>query len=239
MEVIALKKVSKKYKLYTSERKRLFGVFVQSLVKHKTKQACTALDLSVQKGESVAILGRNGAGKSTLLKIITGVSAPSSGTVKVNGSVAALLELAAGFEASLTGRENIRLKGNLLGLSKKQILKLEKDAIKFAELGEYIDQPIKMYSSGMRARLGFSVMAHVNPDVLIVDEALSVGDASFREKCRKKIHEIITKENVTLLLVTHSIDSAKNFCKRGIVMHKGRIVFDDTIDKAVKYYENI
>lgn len=193
------------------------------------------MDLTIKKGEAVAVLGRNGAGKSTLLKMITGVTFPTSGELEVNGIVSALLELTSGFDQEFTGRENIYLKGRILGISDAEIAKLEPAIVEFAELEEYIDQPVRTYSSGMKARLGFSVCVNINPEILIVDEALSVGDRAFREKCIRKIHEIM-QGDITMLFVTHSTETARAFCKRGVVMKAGRVVFDGGIDEAIEYY---
>lgn len=186
---------------------RLLGLFFKS-VPHKTKHAVVDMNLTVERGEAVAILGRNGAGKSTMLKMITGVTFPTSGEIYVNGIVSALLELTSGFDQEFTGRENIYLKGRILGLNDEDIAKLEPAIIDFAELEEYIDQPVRTYSSGMKARLGFSICVNINPEILIVDEALSVGDRAFRDKCTKKVKEIM-QGDITLLFVTHSPEIAK------------------------------
>ena len=226
--------VSKIYKLYSSSRRRLLGLFFKR-IPHKTKKAVVEMNLTIRRGESVAVLGRNGAGKSTMLKMITGVTFPTSGEIEVNGIVSALLELTSGFDQEVTGRENIYLKGRILGLSDADIAKLEPEIVEFAELEEYIDQPVRTYSSGMKARLGFSICVNINPEILIVDEALSVGDRAFREKCIRKIQEIM-QGDITMLFVTHATETAREFCKRGVVMKAGRIVFDGTIDEAITYY---
>lgn len=174
-------------------------------------------------------------GKSTILKMITGVCFPTSGEMFVEGTVSALLELTTGFDPEFTGRENIYLKGQIIGLKEKEIEALEQSIIDFAEIGEYIDQPIRTYSSGMKARLGFSISVNVKPEILIVDEALSVGDEEFKNKCLNKIEELI-KKGVTLLFVTHATSTAKKFCKRGIVLKSGRMVYDGDITKAVSIY---
>ena len=191
----------------------------------------------VERGEAVALFGKNGAGKSTILKMITGVAFPTSGTITVNGRVSALLELTSGFDPEFTGRENIYLKGQLLGLKDTEIRELEQEIIDFAEIAEYIDQPVRTYSSGMKARLGFSINVNIRPEILIVDEALSVGDEEFKNKCIKKVNEIISKDEVTLLFVTHSTAMAKEFCSRGIVMESGKKTFDGDIDEAIVKYE--
>ena len=226
--------VSKIYKLYSSSRRRLLDLFFKR-IPHKTKKAVVDMNLTIFRGESVAVLGRNGAGKSTMLKMITGVTFPTSGEIEVNGIVSALLELTSGFDQEFTGRENIYLKGRILGLSDADIAKLEPAIVEFAELEEYIDQPVRTYSSGMKARLGFSICVNINPEILIVDEALSVGDRAFRQKCIRKIQEIM-QGDITMLFVTHSTETALEFCKRGVVMKAGRIVFDGDIQAAIDYY---
>ena len=226
--------VSKIYKLYSSSRRRLLGLFFKR-IPHKTKKSVVDMNLTIFRGESVAVLGRNGAGKSTMLKMITGVTFPTSGEIEVNGIVSALLELTSGFDQEFTGRENIYLKGRILGLSDADIAKLEPAIVEFAELEEYIDQPVRTYSSGMKARLGFSICVNINPEILIVDEALSVGDRAFRQKCIRKIQEIM-QGDITMLFVTHSTETALEFCKRGVVMKAGRIVFDGDIQAAIDYY---
>lgn len=234
--VIEFKHVSKSYRLYSSDRKRLLGMFCKK-VPYKHISASNDLSFTIRKGERVALFGANGAGKSTVLKMITGVSSPSSGEIYINGRVSALLELRAGFDRNLTGRENIRLRGQIMGLSKDEISKLEPKVVKFAALGDYIDQPMRTYSSGMKSRLGFAFASSVNPDILIVDEALSVGDARFRAKCRRRVTNMAADSGTTLLFVTHSTSSARKFCERAIVLEKGCIVFDGPIDDAIAFYE--
>jgi len=233
--VIAFNDVSKIYPLYKNDRQKLAA----ALLPHKklaSKIANKSLSFQIKRGESVAVIGKNGAGKSTLLKLITGVTFPTSGEVIVNGQVSAILELTAGFDEALTGRENIYLKGLILGLDKHAIAGIEKKILTFADLKEYTDQPVRTYSSGMRARLGFAINAHINPDILIIDEALSVGDKDFRKKCRAKIAEIRAREHVTVILVTHSTESAREFCERGIVLDKGRLVYDGAVTGALDFY---
>lgn len=234
-KVIEFKKVSKVYKLYKNDKRRLLSIFIRN-ISYKEKKAVNDVSFEIKKGEAVAIFGKNGAGKSTILKMITGVTFPTKGQINVNGRVSALLELTSGFDPEFTGRENIYLKGRILGLKEEEIKKLEPTIVEFAELEEYIDQPVRTYSSGMKARLGFSVNVNIEPEILIVDEALSVGDEAFKKKCTKKINEIIEKDNVTLLFVTHATGVAKEFCKRGIVMQQGKIICDTDINEAVKIY---
>lgn len=234
--VVELNNVTKIFKLFKNDKQRFLSVFSKR-IKYKEKVATNNFSLKVRKGETVALFGKNGAGKSTLLKLITGVTFPTKGTVDVKGRVCALLELTTGFDNEFTGRENIYLRGRLLGFSKEEMKKIEPAIVEFADLGDYIDQPIKTYSSGMRARIGFAINANVNPEILIVDEALSVGDKLFREKCQKKIKEIVERDDCTLIFVTHSTNQAREFCDRGIVLVNGTVYFDGDIDEAIKKYD--
>lgn len=235
--VIKFDNVTKLYKLYKSDKARFKGLF-SSKVPYKENRAVKNMSFEVHKGESLAFFGRNGAGKSTILKMITGVTFPTEGEIDVNGKVSALLELGAGFDAESTGRENIHFKCSLMGMTEDEIKAVEEDIVEFADIGDYMDQPLRSYSSGMKARLGFAISANVRPDILIVDEALSVGDKEFRKKCKDKISEIMADEDVTLLFVTHSLNTAKDFCKRGIVLEKGKKLFDGDIDEAIEYYDS-
>jgi teichoic acid transport system ATP-binding protein len=236
--IIEFNNVTKIYKLFKDDKKRLLSVF-NKRVPYKEKRAVDNVSFTVKRGESVALFGRNGAGKSTILKIVTGVTFPTEGEVKVNGRVSALLELTAGFDKELTGRENIYLKGHLMGLKDEAIKELEQTIIDFAELGEYIDQPVRTYSSGMRARLGFAININIEPEILIIDEALSVGDAKCKKKCIKRVNEVMETENITLLFVTHATGVAQEFCKRGILMKNGKLIYDSDIESAVKKYEDM
>jgi teichoic acid transport system ATP-binding protein len=233
---IEFKNVSKRYKLYRNDRQRFLGIFSKR-ISYKEVYANSHLTFQVKRGESVAVIGKNGAGKSTMLKMITGVVFPTTGQLTVNGRVSALLELTAGFDLEFTGRENVHLRGQIWGLDKDEIAALEKEVVDFADIGVYIDQPMRTYSSGMKARVGFAISASINPEILVVDEALSVGDKAFREKCDAKIREIMEKENVTVVFVTHSRAAAEAICSRGLVLEKGRLVFDGPIVEALDYYE--
>lgn len=234
--VISFDNVTKEYKLYKNQKARFKGLFSKR-VKFKRKLAINGLSFEVRRGESVALLGHNGAGKSTILKMITGVAYPNQGEIFSKGKISALLELSSGFDPESTGRENIYFKCELMGLTKDEIKVIEKDVIEFADIGDYIDQPLRSYSSGMKARLGFAIAVSIQPEILIVDEALSVGDKNFRVKCTQKVQEIMSQEDITLLFVTHSTSTARDFCKRGIVLEKGTKLFDGDIDEAIEFYE--
>ena len=234
--VIEFKNVTKAYKLYKSDRQRFKSIFSKK-ASYKKKVAVNNLSFKIEKGESVALFGKNGAGKSTILKMITGVAYPTSGEITVNGRVSALLELTAGFDPEFTGRENIYFRGQLFGMSNAEIKELEPEIVDFADLNDYIDQPVRTYSSGMKARLGFAINVSIKPEILIVDEALSVGDSEFKKKCLEKINQIVGEKDVTFLFVTHSTGVAKSFCKRGMVMRQGKLLFDSDIDGAIDFYK--
>ncbi len=233
--IITFKNVSKTYILYKNDQARFKALFIKPK-NPKTNRALNNVSFEIYRGESVGIVGDNGAGKSTLLKMITGVAFPDEGEIIVNGKVAALLELTAGFSMEMTGRENIYLKGYILGLEDEYIKQIEENIIEFAELGDYIDQPVRTYSSGMKMRLGFAINVNIEPDVLVVDEALAVGDATFKKKCKNKIKEIIAA-GTTVLYVSHSANSVKEICPRSIFLKKGTVVFDGPTDETLKIYE--
>lgn len=235
---IIFNNVTKAYKLYRNDRARFLSLFTKK-VRYKENKVINGISFTINEGEGVAFFGRNGAGKSTILKMITEVSWPTSGEITVNGRVSALLELTAGFNPEFTGRENIYLKCNIMGMSDEEVKNVEQEMIDFANLGDYIDQPVRTYSSGMKARLGFAININIEPEILIVDEALSVGDKAFRIKCRRKIREIRRKGEVTFLFVTHAANFAKEFCERGIVLEKGKIKFDGPIEEAIAIYEKM
>lgn len=233
---ISFKNVTKTYKLYKSDKQRFLGLFFRKMIKHKKVVALNNVSFDVQKGESVGFIGRNGAGKSTILKLITSVTYPNSGSITVNGQVAALLEVTAGFDLEMTGRENIYLRGYILGLEKRQIEMIEGNIIDFAEINDYIDQPVRTYSSGMKARLGFSINVNINADILIIDEALSVGDEEFRVKCINKVRSII-QSGVTVLFVSHNADAVRQFCNRAIFLHKGNIMKSGSVEAVIARYQ--
>lgn len=200
--------------------------------------ALNDVSLTIKKGETVGIIGKNGAGKSTLLKVITGVLTPTSGSIQVNGRIASLLELGAGFNPEMTGIENIYMNGTIMGYSREEMDARLQNIIDFADIGNFINQPVKMYSSGMFARLAFAVNAFVEPDILIVDEALSVGDAGFQAKCYRKFAEL-RKKGVTVLLVSHDITSILQFCDAGILLSDGKLLYEGNTRTAVDTYKKI
>ena len=233
--IITFKNVSKTYILYKNDQARFKALFIKPR-NPKTNKALNNVSFEIKRGESVGIVGDNGAGKSTLLKMITGVAFPDEGEIIVDGKVAALLELTAGFSLEMTGRENIYLKGYILGLEDDYIKEIEENIIEFAQLGDYIDQPVRTYSSGMKMRLGFAINVNIEPDVLVVDEALAVGDASFKSKCKDKIKEIMGN-GTTVLYVSHSADSVREICPRSIYLRKGTVIYDGTTEDTLKVYQ--
>lgn len=234
--IITFKNVSKTYTLYKDDKARFKALFFKPR-NAKTNKALNNVSMVINRGESVGIVGDNGAGKSTLLKMITGVAFPDEGEITVDGKVAALLELTAGFSMEMTGRENIYLKGYVLGLEDSYIKQIEEKIIDFAELGDYIDQPVRTYSSGMKMRLGFAININIEPDILVVDEALSVGDASFKKKCKNKIKDLI-KSGVTVLFVSHNKDNVEEVCTRAIYLKSGTVVCDGKVEDVLKVYES-
>jgi len=222
---IALERVSKTYRLWG--RRSQLATLKSALLKRDLKLApeatvlaLKALSFVIDRGEAFGIIGRNGSGKSTLLKIISGILKPTAGTVTVNGRVAALIELGAGFHPEITGRENIIINGIMLGLSKREIENRFDRIVDFSGIGEFIDQPVKTYSSGMYVRLGFAVAVHVDPEILLIDEVLSVGDEEFSQKCIAKIQEMKYR-GVTLVFVTHQLDQVRNLCDRALWLDRG------------------
>lgn len=216
--------------------KEFFIKLVTRKLEYKKFYALQDINIEVKKGEHLAILGLNGAGKSTLLKTIVGVYKPTSGTVEKSGVIAPLLELGAGFDPNYSGKENIYLYGAILGYDRKYIDSKYDEIVEFSELGHFIDVPIKNYSSGMKARLGFSIATAVDPDVLILDEVLSVGDAGFRKKSLAKVQSMFDS-GVTVLFVSHSIDQVKAICDKAILLEKGRIIAQGSTDDVVPIYE--
>ena len=195
--------------------------------------ALNDVSMTVEQGETVALLGFNGSGKSTLLKHISGVMTPDSGTVLTRGRIAGLIEVGAGFHHDLTGRDNVYLNGAILGMSEEQINERFDSIVEFSEIGEFIDTEVKFYSSGMYLRLAFSVAVHTDPEVFLVDEILAVGDEPFQRKCIAKIKELAA-EGKTLVVVSHDLELVKQICERGILLHRGKIQYDGKIEGAVE-----
>jgi ABC-type polysaccharide/polyol phosphate transport system ATPase subunit len=201
-------------------------------------EALKGISFTIGDGEVVGIVGRNGSGKSTILKIMAGVYRPTAGLVKVSGKVAALIELGAGFHAELTGRENILINGLLLGLSVREIRERERQIVDFAELGEFMDSPIKQYSSGMYMRLAFAVATEVDPDILLIDEILAVGDAPFQQKCMARIDDY-RRRGKTIVFVSHNPASVLKICSRCLLIHEGKIAEDGPPEQVLSRYETL
>jgi teichoic acid transport system ATP-binding protein len=236
MNAIEVNNVTKIYKLYNSPKDRMREILsINGKKYHHEFHALNQASLKVEKGETVGIIGQNGSGKSTLLKIICGVTRHTSGSVQVNGRISALLDLGAGFHPEFTGRENVYMNGALMGFSRDEMNQRFPDIETFAEIGEFINQPVKSYSNGMFVRLAFAGAINVDPDILVLDEALAVGDTQFQLKCIEKMKEF-KKSGKTIIFVTHDIYSVRNFCDRAIWMHKGMIkLTGDTISVTDAY----
>ncbi|WP_238382776.1 ABC transporter ATP-binding protein [Cognatilysobacter segetis] len=214
-----------------------WGLRIQAHARNRvhTHDALSDVTFELARGEALGIIGLNGSGKSTLLQIVAGVLPPSTGAVQVNGRVAALLELGSGFNPELSGRENIYINAAILGLDRAYVEARLQDIIAFADIGDYVDEPVKTYSSGMVVRLAFAVLAHTQPDILIVDEALAVGDAAFQAKAMSKIEEILA-QGTTLLFVGHDLNAVKAFCHRAMLLERGRIVMEGLPDEVITEY---
>lgn len=210
--------------------------FIKRELKFQEFWALKEVSFELKKGERLGILGFNGAGKSTLLKVIAGVLKPTEGNVEIKGKIVPLLELGAGFDAQYTGRENIFLYGAVLGYSKEFLQEKYEEIVAFSELGDFINVPIKNYSSGMKARLGFSIATIVEPEILILDEVLSVGDAKFRKKSEAKIKSMM-KKGITVLFVSHSLEQVKRLCDKAIILEHGRVVALGDVNKVSDIYE--
>jgi lipopolysaccharide transport system ATP-binding protein len=248
---IIVHNLSKKYKIDTLHPsvgggiRDLYQRFLRRLkspfsppVSKKTFTAIDEVSFTIHPGEKVAFLGENGAGKSTLLRILAGVTRPSSGEAKIIGRMASLLEVGAGFHPDLTGRENLYLNGIILGLTRKEIDKLLDSIVSFASVGPFMETPVKHFSSGMRARLAFSIAIHSEPDILILDEALSVGDQYFQEQCQEKVAALAAR-GATLIFVAHQIEPLLKLCNRGLYLENGKLTLDAPIEKAVSHYLKI
>jgi ABC-type polysaccharide/polyol phosphate transport system ATPase subunit len=235
--IIEFQHVTKDFDL---QSQKTFKEFIPALIRgEQTRQKFTALNdinFSIDRGETIGIIGPNGSGKSTILKLIAGVMSPTKGKVIVNGKVSPLIELGAGMHPELTGRENIFLNGAILGLKHKQIEHYFQSIVDFSELQEFIDQPIKHYSSGMYMRLAFSIAVHVNPEILIVDEILAVGDTEFQAKCFAKMDEFKKDKNTTIIFVSHSMPQVEQFCPKAIYLkHSNLISFGPSKEICQQY----
>ncbi|WP_415062049.1 ABC transporter ATP-binding protein [Bdellovibrio sp.] len=243
MYEIELNNVGLKYDLYYDKTTNLKEFLINFLKRKRTNlplkenklAALSNINLHLKEGDRVGIIGPNGAGKSTLLKIISGVLHPTSGTINVKGNIQPLIEVGAGFNPEFSGRENIYLNGYMLGFSKKQITRKEKEIIEFSELGEFIDVPIKYYSSGMSVRLAFAIATSIEPEILVFDEMLSAGDLHFMEKAKKRMNTLLEMAKI-LVFVSHDLKLVENLCKEVIVVSKGQIVFRGRPDEAIEYY---
>lgn len=238
-KVVKVNHISMKFNLMekrVDNLKEYIIKFFKNELRYQEFWALKDITFTLAKGERLGILGLNGAGKSTLLKIIAGVLKPTEGTISIKGRIVPLLELGAGFDAQYTGAENIYLYGAVLGYTRDFIREKYDEIVEFSELGDFIHVPVKNYSSGMKARLGFSIATIVDPEILILDEVLSVGDAKFRKKSEKKIMDMFDK-GVTVLFVSHSLEQVKRLCDRAIILEKGCLIADGPIDEVSKLYE--
>lgn len=234
---IQVKDLSKVYKLYNKPSDRLketLGFHVDAREHYALKH----VNFEIRKGETVGIIGTNGSGKSTILKIITGVLNPTGGEVNVDGRISALLELGAGFNMEYTGIENVYLNGTMLGFTKEEIDERLDNILEFADIGDFVNQPVKSYSSGMFVRLAFAVAINIDPEILIVDEALSVGDVFFQAKCYRKFEDF-KKEGKTILFVSHDLGSITKYCDRAILLNQGKKIFEGTPKEAVDIYKKV
>ena len=236
--VIKITNLVKEYKMYKGRKARLLEAILPGYKNHEVFRAMDNLNLELKKGEVLGVLGKNGSGKSTLLKMITGVVSPTSGTLEVNGKISSLLELGAAFNPELTGYENIYQHGQVMGLTNDEIKAKEKEIIEFADIGDHLSQPVKTYSSGMFARLAFACAINVDPDILIVDEVLSVGDMAFQLKCFKKFEQFKEKGK-TIIFVTHNVNDVLVNCNRAIILENGKKTFDGSVKDGVNRYKKI
>jgi len=234
--VIRFENISKSYNL---QKHRTFKEFLPALFSGGQTvvhfNALNHVNFEIQKGDSLGIMGRNGSGKSTLLKLIAGVTNPSDGRITVKGRVAPLIELGAGFHPELTGRENVYLNGSILGIKKKDMEKMYQSIVEFSELREFMDQPIKFYSSGMYMRLAFAVAVAETPDILLVDEILAVGDIKFQKKCLDRMHQFQQKGS-TMVMVSHHPQQIEQYCNKGLILDKGKIIYFGEIKGALQKY---
>lgn len=234
-KAIIVKNVTKKYKLYNDSKERLLDLFFKNKNYGEDFLALSNIDFEAEKGDIVGFVGVNGSGKSTLSNIIAGIVPQTSGTVQVNGETA-IIAVAAGLKEDLTGRENIELKCLMLGFNKREIQEMEPDIIEFSELGKFIDQPVKSYSSGMKSRLGFAISVNVDPEILIIDEALSVGDSAFADKSFEKMQEF-KERGKTMIFVSHSARQMKKFCEKILWLEYGKVKAFGPVEEVLPEYQ--
>ncbi len=234
---IKVKNVYKSFNVYFDRANTLKErlLFIGKRNKREKREILNNINLDIKKGETVALIGVNGSGKSTLLKLMTKIIYPNEGTIETNGKLTSLLELGAGFHPDFSGRENIYFNASIFGLTKKEIDDRLEKIIEFSELGEYIDNPVRTYSSGMYMRLAFSVAINVDAEILLIDEILSVGDQHFQEKCFEKMRQL-RKEGKTMVFVTHSMDSVKQLCNRAIWLYEGKVKLDGNTEEVIAEY---
>ena len=238
MSTITVSNLGKAYKHYPTRWSRAAEwLFPRNQARHQLHWVLKDINFKVSKGEAVGLIGRNGAGKSTLLKMIVGTTQPTIGRIEVNGRVTALLELGMGFHPDFTGRQNVQMMGQLLGLSGREIDRLIPEIEEFADIGDYINQPVRIYSSGMQMRLAFAVATCARPDILIVDEALSVGDIGFQAKCMKRMNDLLSS-GVTALFVSHGLNQIRQFCNRAIYLSEGSVRAIGPADRVCDLYQN-
>jgi len=239
--VLECRNISVHYRRYREKARFLRWTLLDLLrgkTRHDTFKALDDVSFSVKPGETFGVIGENGSGKSTLLKVITGIVRPDQGQVVRRGRVSAILELGAGFQPDLTGRENIFLNGSIMGLSRREIARNLDDIVQFSELERFIDMPVKFYSSGMYMRLGFSIAVHVDPDILVIDEVLAVGDQSFQHRCFEKINEF-KRRGKTIIFVSHDLESVRKLCPRALWLHKGKPAALGSTEKVIDYYRDL
>ncbi len=233
---IRVQNITKEYRLYDKSSGRMISTLLPFFKKkYRRFKALDNISFNVKKGEIVGVIGRNGSGKSTLMRVIAGITTPTSGAVEVKGNIVPLFELGTGFHADLTGRENLRYFTLMQQFKKDKAAEIIQHAIDFAEIGDFIDQPIRTYSRGMRSRLAFSISLYIEADILVIDEVLAVGDAAFKEKSYEKFNELMTSGK-TILLVTHSEKEIEKVCTRAILLHQGKIVMDGAPAEVVEAY---
>src|SRR5699024_8924357 len=235
-KAIEVEKVSKRYKLYNNTKERLLDVLLKKKDYGKAFYALSDVDFVANRGEVIGFVGINGSGKSTLSNVIAGIVPETSGTVKVHGEVS-IIAVSAGLKGDLSGRENIEMKLLMLGFTRKEIEALEQEIIDFSELGDFIDQPVKSYSSGMKSRLGFAISVNIDPDILIIDEALSVGDKAFAEKSLAKMKEF-KERGKTMIFVSHSVGQMKRFCDKILWLEYGRVKEYGPVSEVMPKYEH-